>query len=195
MREWSDISQPHWASSTTMLSEGQKAALLRIARDSLVCRVAGRHSALVTTEPLPVVSGVFVTIRRRGALRGCLGVLRMRGTLAEEVARCAGDSATEDPRFPPLSRDELADTSLEVSILGPMEEIDPAVEESIDIGRHGLVVEQDDRRGLLLPQVAIEWGWRREEFLRQTCRKAGLPADAWQRGARVFRFDAEVFGE
>jgi AmmeMemoRadiSam system protein A len=138
---------------------------------------------------------VFVTLKRCGALRGCLGVLQLRGNLAEEVARCARDSATEDPRFPPVAPDELADTSLEISVLGRLELIDPAPEGAIEIGRHGLVVEQGHRRGLLLPQVAVEWGWTPEQFLRQTCRKAGLTPDAWRNGAEVYRFDAEVFGE
>jgi len=178
-----------------MLTDSQKAALLRIARASIVHRVAGGESVPETAEPLPEVSGVFVTIRLRGMLRGCLGVLRLRGTLAEEVARCARDSATEDPRFPALSADELAEISVEISILGAVEEIDPLEEKSIDIGRHGLVVEKEHRRGLLLPQVATEWGWTSEEFLRQTCRKAGLHPDSWRRGARIFRFGAEVFGE
>ena len=85
--------------------------------------------------------------------------------------------------------------SVEVSVLGPLEPIDPADASVITLGRHGLVAEQGERRGLLLPQVATEWGWTTEQFLRQTCVKAGLPGDAWQRGARIFRFDAEVFGE
>jgi AmmeMemoRadiSam system protein A len=178
-----------------MLSESQKGALLRIARESVECHLAGDQLVVGISAPLPHVSGVFVTIKRAGALRGCLGVLEMRGSLAEEVARCARDSATADPRFPPMSVAELADTSLEISVLGPLEEIDPRLESSVEMGRHGLVIEQGPRRGLLLPQVAIEWRWTREQFLRQTCRKAGLPRDAWQNGARVFRFDAEVFGE
>ena len=90
---------------------------------------------------------------------------------------------------------ELSGTSLEISVLGPLEQIDPHLENALDIGRHGLVVEQGPRRGLLLPQVAVEWGFTREQFLDQTCRKAGLPRDAWRHGARVFRFDADVFGE
>ena len=85
--------------------------------------------------------------------------------------------------------------SLEVSVLGPLEPIDPTDAGAIAIGRHGLVVEQGHRRGLLLPQVATEWGWTVDEFLRQTCVKAGLAPDAWRHGARIWRFDAEVFGE
>jgi AmmeMemoRadiSam system protein A len=112
--------------------------------------------------------------------------------LAGEVVRCAADAATEDPRFPPVSVDELPDLALEVSVLGPLERIDPLNPDAIVIGRHGLVAERGYRRGLLLPQVATEWGWNVEQFLRQTCLKAGLEANAWQHGARISRFEAEI---
>jgi AmmeMemoRadiSam system protein A len=111
------------------------------------------------------------------------------------VARCAADAASEDPRFPAVSPDEIPELSIEVSVLGPLEEIDPRDPSAIVIGKHGLVAEQSVRRGLLLPQVATEWGWTVEQFLRQTCIKAGLRGDAWQHGARIYRFDAEVFGD
>jgi uncharacterized protein len=143
---------------------------------------------------LPDASGVFVTIKRRGQLRGCLGTLQNRAGLAAEVIRCAADSASEDPRFPPVSREELPDLSLEISVLGALEPID-AQPEAFIIGVHGLVAEQGVHRGLLLPQVATEWGWDGEQFLRQTCIKAGLRPDAWRHGARFFRFAAEVFGD
>jgi uncharacterized protein (TIGR00296 family) len=94
-----------------------------------------------------------------------------------------------------MSADELPESSIELSVLGPLEDVDPFDEGAIVIGRHGLVVEHGGRRGLLLPQVAVEWAWTAEQFLRQTCLKAGLAADAWQIGATVYRFDAEVFGD
>jgi AmmeMemoRadiSam system protein A len=177
-----------------MLDEAQRAALLRIARESIVRQVNGEPPHEYD-DRMPGASGVFVTIKRDGDLRGCLGVLELRGPLAEEVARCARDSAARDPRFPPMTPAELAEMSIDISILGPLEEIDPLNEHSIEIGRHGLVVEDGRRRGLLLPQVAVEHRWTREQFLRQTCRKAMLSEDAWRTGARVFRFDAQVFGE
>lgn len=177
------------------MTDAQKAALLEIAREAIRSRLAGETSVFGMPEPLPVATGVFVTIKRGGELRGCLGTLQLQEDLPSEVARCAGDSATRDPRFAPMTPGELADARLEISVLGPLEEIDPAGEFAIEIGRHGLVVEEGTRRGLLLPQVAVEWGWTREEFLRHTCQKAGLPPDAWRRGARVFRFSADVFGE
>ena len=181
-----------------MLTDEQKRALVARAREAVEAEVTGRR--LSTTEStgeqvLPQASGAFVTIKRRGELRGCLGTLQCRRSLVEEVARCAADAASEDPRFPPVALDELPELAVEVSVLGPLEPIDPQHPGAFEIGQHGLVVERDHHRGLLLPQVATEWGWTREQFLRQTCVKAGLPQDAWQRGARVYRFSAEVFGD
>jgi len=180
-----------------MLTDEQKSGLLRVARESMTAHVLGR-SAVPAHEwlELPGASGVFVTIKRRGELRGCLGTLQCRAGLAEEVARCARDSASEDPRFPRVARGELPDLTVEVSVLGPLEQIDPTEPDAIVVGRHGLVVEDGRRRGLLLPQVPVEWGWTAEQFLRQTCTKANLAEDCWSSGAaRVYRFEAEVFGE
>jgi AmmeMemoRadiSam system protein A len=178
-----------------MLTETQRHALVDLARRSVVAQVTHqRFEPLPLDAPLPEASGAFVTIKRRGELRGCLGTLQCRRGLAEEVARCAADAASEDPRFPHVAEEELPELNIEVSVLGPLEEIvpDPA---NVVVGRHGLVAEQGLRRGLLLPQVATEWGWTPDQFLRQTCVKAGLPADAWRQGARIYRFEAEVFGE
>jgi AmmeMemoRadiSam system protein A len=178
-----------------MFTETQKQSLLMIAREAIKAHLSGETSIFGVSEALPEASGVFVTIKRHGELRGCLGTLQLRSDLAGEVARCAEDSAVRDPRFPPVTADELPETTIEISVLGPLEPIDPLNPDAFEIGRHGLVVEDGGRRGLLLPQVATEWGWTREEFLQRTCQKAGLPADAWRRGAQVFRFAAEVFGE
>ncbi len=178
-----------------MLSEVQKSALLTVAKHSILAQVTGSQELLQLDDELPESSGVFVTIKRRGALRGCLGTLQCSRGLAREVARCAADAASEDPRFPAVSPDEIPELSIEVSVLGPLEEIDPRDPAAIVIGKHGLVAEQNVRRGLLLPQVATEWRWTVAQFLRQTCIKAGLPGDAWQHGARIYRFDAEVFGD
>lgn len=178
-----------------MLTEAQKATLIGLAAAAVRARVGG--TAPVTQRldvELPAASGVFVTLKAMGHLRGCLGTLQPTHDLAREVARCAADSASADPRFAPVSDAELPQLSIEVSVLGPLEPVNPAEPGAIAIGRHGLVAEQGGRRGLLLPQVATEWNWTVEEFLRQTCAKAGLPGDAWRHGARVFRFEAEVFG-
>jgi AmmeMemoRadiSam system protein A len=177
-----------------MLSEEQKAALLLLARTAVTARVLGQPTLPASAEEMPDASGVFVTIKHRGELRGCLGTLMEGCRLAEEVVRCAANSASEDPRFAAVSADELPDLRLEVSVLGPLEPI-VAHPGAFTIGVHGLVVEQGSRRGLLLPQVATEWGWTPVQFLSQTSIKAGLSADAWQHGAEVYRFAAEVFGE
>lgn len=178
-----------------MLSESQKAALLALAKKSIVSQVAGHRERHDLGIDLPDSSGVFVTVKRRGELRGCLGTLQCSRGLAAEVARCAADAASRDPRFPPVSADEIPELSVEVSVLGPLEPIDPYDASAIVIGTHGLVAEQELRRGLLLPQVATEWSWTVEQFLRHTCMKAGLRGDAWQHGARIYRFAAEVFGD
>jgi uncharacterized protein len=178
-----------------MLTDAQKHSLVDLARRSIAAQVTDSAEPVPLGLELPDASGVFVTIKRRGELRGCLGTLECRRGLAGEVARCAADAASQDPRFPPVAADELPELSVEVSVLGPLEQIDPRNPRAITIGRHGLVAEQGFRRGLLLPQVAKEWGWTTDQFLRQTCLKAGLRGDAWQHDARISRFHAEVFGE
>lgn len=178
-----------------MLTEAQRRALLDLARDAVTAQVTRRGPIEIPALDLPDASGAFVTIRRRSELRGCLGTLQCRRGLAAEVVRCAADAASQDSRFPPVASDELPELSIEVSVLGPLEEFDPHSPDAFTIGRHGLVAEQGHRRGLLLPQVATEWDWTPEQFLRQTCVKAGLPPDAWQQGTRMYRFSAEVFGE
>ena len=179
-----------------MLTEEQKLTLLRIARGAIMAEVhGGRPGPADAPTAFPDAAGAFVTIKWQGELRGCLGTLTCQLGLEVEVARCAADAASQDSRFPRVTPEELPNLSLEVSVLGPFEPIDPVDERAITIGRHGLLAEQGRNRGLLLPQVAVEWGWTVDQFLRQTCVKAGLPPDAWRLGARIYRFDAEVFGE
>jgi uncharacterized protein len=178
-----------------VLTPHQRRTLLDLARTSIASAIiGGRLIGPETDLDLPEASGVFVTIKRHRQLRGCLGTLQLRSDLATEVARCAMDSAREDPRFPPVTAAELPDIELEISVLGPLESI-PASPDAFTIGTHGLVVEQGARRGLLLPQVAVEWGWTPEQFLAQTCVKAGLPPEAWRDGATLYRFAAQVFGD
>ena len=147
----------------------------------------------VITDLSELRAGAFVTLRIRGNLRGCIGYPEPQLLLVDVVDRCAVSAALADPRFPPLSPDEWNDIDLELSILGPIESVGDIGE--LVIGRDGLIVEFGRRRGLLLPQVAVEWKWDVQEFASQTCIKAGLPRDAWQKGAKLFRFEAEVFGE
>jgi len=177
-----------------MFTDTQQRTLLDIAREAVRAGVTGRALDVLPAGEFPDATGAFVTLKKHGELRGCIGTLECQRPLAEEIARVAVSAALEDPRFAPVHQAELDDLDLEVSVLGPLEPIDPADPDAIVIGRHGLVVEAGNRRGLLLPQVATEWGWDRETFLAHTCRKAGLPADCWRQGARVYRFAAEVFG-
>ena len=179
-----------------MFTEHQQRALIEIARHAVRSSVAGGQALeSPVVADLPEATGAFVTLKKHGELRGCIGTLECRRSLSEEVARVAVSAAREDPRFEPVRASELNDLDVEVSVLGPLEPIDPMDPNAIEIGRHGLVVEQGWRRGLLLPQVATELGWDRETFLSHTCAKAGLPADCWTRGAKVYRFAADVFGE
>ena len=178
-----------------MLTDQEQRAFVAIARAAVTRCVTGDPTVIRADVPFPEASGAFVTLKRNGQLRGCIGTLECRRPLAEEVARVAVSAAQEDPRFQPVRAAELDGLDVEVSVLGPLERIDPNDPATIVIGTHGLVVEQGARRGLLLPQVAIAWRWGREQFLAQTCIKAGLPADAWRRGATVYRFAADVFGD
>jgi AmmeMemoRadiSam system protein A len=177
-------------------------------RESLLARARAAISRAIGAEPIahpqslpglePLIpeeirAGAFVTLRLNGALRGCIGYPEAQLALIDLVERCAVSAAISDPRFPPVTLAEWRAIDLEISVLGPMEVVGSISE--IEVGRHGLVVESGRRRGLLLPQVATEWHWDAREFASQTCVKAGLPRDAWEKGASLFRFEAEVFGE
>ena len=179
-----------------MFSPDARLELLRIARHSVAAHLSGapRTTDAPVEGELATRAGAFVTLRRAGELRGCIGSLREDEAVARVVAHCAVSAATEDPRFPPMTRDELDSVEIEISVLTPAEPVEDP-EREIEIGRHGLIVEQGVRRGLLLPQVPVEWKWDRHTYLSHTSMKAGLPPDAWRKGARVLKFEAEVFGE
>ena len=166
-------------------------SLLKLGRDAIGARLGGQP--LPPVPPDDRLGGAFVTVHLGGDLRGCIGYPAADQRLAEVVRRCAVSAAFEDPRFPPLSSVEFPDIRLEISALGAI--VPLRNHEELVIGRHGLVVRDGGRRGLLLPQVAVEWGFTREEFCAQVCVKAGLPLDAWKRGAELWVFEAEVFSE
>jgi AmmeMemoRadiSam system protein A len=178
-----------------MTSDADRVLLLKIAREALAAHVRSlSHPA--PSHPAPVLSqpgGAFVTLHKAGDLRGCIGHIEPSEPLGKVVPRCAVAAGSSDPRFPPITSSELDAIDIEISLLGPLETITGP--QDVVIGRDGLVVERGWQRGLLLPQVAVEWGWDAEKFLAHTCRKAGLPEDAWQKGATVWRFEAEVFSE
>lgn len=179
----------------SLLAKSEKKILLEVARRSLLDAVHRREPAAVLpeTENLRWPAGAFVTLRRRGRLRGCIGQFASQDSLVEVVRHCAKAAATEDPRFEPVQLEELSELELEISVLSAAEEISF---DQIEIGRHGLIVSRGWQRGVLLPQVAAEHRWTAERFLEETCTKAGLETDAWKDpGARVEAFTAEVFSE
>ncbi len=176
------------------ISREDQQRLLLLARQALDARVRRAPSPPVERGgALDWPSGAFVTIHCRGELRGCLGRVDVHAPLADTIVHLAAVVSDSDARFSPVSARELLDISLEISVLTPGQEV-RSIDE-IEIGRHGLIIEQGHRRGLLLPQVATEYGWNRETFLDHACRKASLPSDAWRRGARIMIFEALVFGE
>jgi len=175
-----------------MLTADDRQLLLRLARGSLEARVR-RLPQPEAGGVLGVPSGAFVSIHRGEALRGCLGRITCDLPLIEVIAHLASVVADSDPRFAPVQAAELDELEIEISVLTPEREVASIAE--IEIGRHGLIVEHGIRRGLLLPQVASEHGWGVEQFVEHTCLKAGLPPDAWRRGARISVFEADVFSE
>jgi AmmeMemoRadiSam system protein A len=177
------------------LSETDRQSLLDLARRAIAEAVSLEKSA----EEIPQRGvflekrGVFVTLHARGRLRGCIGVVETVEPLAESIARCAAGAALRDPRFSPVRLEELAGLRIEISLLSPLE---PILPENIEIGKHGLLVSQGLKRGLLLPQVAVEHKFARHQFLEETCRKAGLNPTAWQEPeTRILGFTSEVFAE
>ncbi len=183
--------------TSTPLSETARRDLLALARRALEAYFRGEPPPRLESdraESFGQARALFVTLRQRGQLRGCIGTLSPEGDLTRTVPRFALRAAMEDPRFPPLSSEELPECRIEISVLTPPVPVPNP--EAIEIGRDGLIVELGGRSGLLLPQVATEWGFNRERFLAEVCRKAGLPPGSWREpDARVWAFQAEVFGE
>lgn len=175
-----------------LLTPTDRTRLLAIARRAIRERVRGLPESVFSPEALGLRTpgAAFVTLTRGGTLRGCIGYVQAVHPLADAVAHCAASAATGDPRFPAVTARELPDLRIEISVLSPLSPVaDPS---QIQVGVHGLHVSKDGRRGLLLPQVATEYGWDRDTFLAQACVKAGLPQDAWRRGAQLHVFTVEV---
>lgn len=177
------------------LSPNDRVALLALARRAILDRVGHRPPSPTVDLPprLSTAQGAFVTLHLRGDLCGCIGTVEVDRPLGEVVARCAAGAAMEDPRFPPLVIEDMGDLRIEISALSRPVAIDSPAQ--VETGRHGVIVSQGRQQGLLLPQIALEQGWDRETLLRQTCRKAGLPPDAYEHGASLQVFEAEVFSE
>jgi AmmeMemoRadiSam system protein A len=177
------------------LSEEDRKAILELARQGVLHAVC--HERPLSTFPTTGIfgerRGLFVTLHVAKKLRGCIGVIEGYANLGETLARCAADAALHDPRFSRMRAEELDALEIEVSLLTPLQ---PMRAEEVEIGIHGLQVERGARRGLLLPQVAAEHRLSREQFLAETCMKAGLPRDAWKDPeTKLYGFQCEIIAE
>jgi len=174
-------------------SSEERSQLLRLAHNSISSALEHREIPLEPPTPhLAEPRGAFTSLHLYGELRGCVGYVLPTCPVYRAVAETARAAAFDDNRFSPVTPEEATHLEIELSILSPAQ---PIRSEEVEVGRHGLVISSHGRRGLLLPQVPVERGWDRTIFLEQTCRKAGLPADAWQKGATIEAFTAEVFGD
>jgi AmmeMemoRadiSam system protein B/AmmeMemoRadiSam system protein A len=184
-----------WRYEPPDLTEAQREELLALARTTIEAHlIAGQMPDYETDDPALVRrSGVFVTLRQHGELRGCIGHTRADLPLYRAVQEMAVAAATGDPRFASLKSEDLADVTVEISVLSPYRRLTDVNE--VQVGTHGLMIYKDGRQGLLLPQVPVEQGWDGEAFLENLCLKAGLPGDCWQSGATLYAFTAVVFGE
>jgi AmmeMemoRadiSam system protein A len=182
-----DRSSPH------EFSAEERALLLRLAHESILSALTGREIPREAPTPhLAERRGVFASLYLDTRLRGCVGYVFPTISVYRAVADAARAAAFEDTRFDPVRIEEARELEIEISILSTPRVI---AAEAIEIGRHGLLISMAGNRGLLLPQVPVEHHWDGITFLEQTCRKAGLPLDAWQKGATIEAFTAEVFGE
>ena len=174
-------------------SQDERTLLLRLAHDSVVSALEEREIPLdPPTAHLAEPRGVFTSLYLRGELRGCVGYVLPKESVYRAVAETARAAAFEDTRFSSVTLPEAQALEIELSILSPPQAISV---DAVEIGRHGLLITLGAHRGLLLPQVPVEHRWDRITFLEQTCRKAGLPLDAWKNGAKIEAFTAEIFGD
>jgi AmmeMemoRadiSam system protein A len=181
------------ASSSGEFSHEERSLLLQLAHDSILAALEDRPTGLdPPTSHLAQPRGAFTSLYLEGQLRGCVGYVFAINSVYRAVAETARAAAFEDSRFNPVTLDEARQLQIELSILSPPQ---PVAADVVEVGRHGLLVSLGGFRGLLLPQVPVEHQWDRVTFLEQTCRKAGLARDAWQKGATIEAFTAEVFGE
>ena len=178
------------------LTKKEKATLLDIVKKTIVAKVNNKDipKFTVDSETLKEKIGAFVTLKKRGHLRGCIGYIKAVKPLWETVQEMAVAAAFHDPRFPSLKPDEIRDLTFEISVLSPLQRIKDINE--IEVGKHGLYIIRGYNSGLLLPQVASEYAWDREFFLKETCSKAGLPSQAWTDDeTEIYIFSADYFGD
>jgi len=190
--------QPENQPASSSLTQGEftreeRATLLKLAHESILSALEHREISLDPPSPhFSEPRGAFTTIYYQGQLHGCVGYVLAVISLYRTVAETARAAAFEDTRFPPVTLAEARALEVSLSVLSPLRAVKA---EEVEIGIHGLVVSYSGRRGLLLPQVPVEHGWDRVTFIEQTCQKAGLPRDAWENGATLEAFTAEVFGD
>jgi len=178
------------------LSEASQDYLLRISRVAIQTHLVSGIEPFIpppTEKERFQKRGAFVTLYHNKRLRGCVGYVQPVTPLFRVVTQCSVSAAVEDKRFPPLKLRELSAIEIELSVLSALQEVKNPLD--IEIGRHGLLISHEAQQGLLLPQVAVEHGWKHEQFLEQTCRKAGLQIAVWRNGARLQRFTTTVFRE
>ena len=194
-KKQTSVAPPPPAMSVADLTPPEKDRLLTIARQAITGYLTNGAPPIFTESGRLAEEGAaFVTLTENGQLRGCIGHTQAILPLYQTVAECAVSAAVSDPRFAPVTRDEIDHLDIEISVLTPMQLVNSLDE--IEVGRDGLMMSSGRYRGLLLPQVATDYGWNRTEFLENTCRKAGLPADAYESSdVKIFRFQALVFGE
>jgi AmmeMemoRadiSam system protein A len=181
--------------SSKGLNIPEQRILLRLAREAIRTSLYSKYQMIpaVTFDPqLQKKCGVFVTLRLESELRGCIGFSFATYPLAEAVQEAAVSAAFHDLRFSPLQLNEFEKIEVEISVLTQPYLIQP---QEIQVGIHGLIIRENAKMGLLLPQVAIEHQWSKETFLEQTCLKAGLAKDAWKRKAEVLAFEAQILSE
>jgi AmmeMemoRadiSam system protein A len=178
------------------LTAKEKAALLDIAKNAITARINNLKmpEIKIDSDNLKLKRGAFVTLKKQGHLRGCIGYIKAYKPLWETVQEMAVAAAFNDPRFPSLKPEEVNQLTLEISVLSPFKRVEDIKE--VEVGKHGLYMINGLRSGLLLPQVATEYGWNRETFLRETCYKAGLPLDSWRDSeTEIYIFSADYFGD
>ena len=178
------------------LTDEEKIYLLRLAREVISKKVRGLTPEIPEppTEKLRENRGAFVTLNKFGQLRGCIGYIEGIKPLYLTIVDMADSAAFRDPRFPPVTEEEVPDLEIEISVLTPLRPIDSP--EEIQVGRDGILIRQGFYQGLLLPQVATEYGWDREKFLTETCHKAGLPGNCWMDAdTDILIFSADIFSE
>jgi AmmeMemoRadiSam system protein A len=178
------------------LTKEEKFFLLSLARNTISLKIDNKDSPQSRnfSKTLERLAGVFVTLNKNDQLCGCIGYVEGIKPLQTAVEEMAIAAAFNDPRFPPLEKEDMKDLDIEISILSPLEIL--ADINNIEIGKHGLIIESGLHRGLLLPQVAVEYNWNNISFLEHTCQKAGLSVDAWKdESTKIQVFSAEIFSE